>query len=139
MEPECWGVFHDGYIKRIEGCIPGEIKLHVRVLYLREMFPGKGTGFVVNLQNCSFIEYQEFDEEPTRDLELIENKEPGLLYVQSVRPLIINCAMGTLRMEYDSASLTLDTGEPVSDVELDAACKGYWDAWERKCKEAPNQ
>lgn len=135
MDPESWGIFHDGHIEKIEGRIPGDVRLHVSVLYLRQMFPGNGRGFVVRLQGCTLCEYQEYDEEPIQDLQGIERKEPELLYVQSTVPVTIDCAMGTLRLDYQAASITLDTGEPVTDGELEAACKRYWEDWESRAKE----
>ncbi|EMN7262890.1 hypothetical protein WB865_001853 [Vibrio vulnificus] len=134
MERDSWGIFHDGYISKIEGTIPGELRVFVNILYLRGMFQGDGEGFVVTLSNCTMFEYQEYDEQPTRNLKDIEGLEPEVLYVQSKEPLVLDCSAGTLRMSYDSATIEIDNGTPVTDNELSQECDNYWEGW-KKCNE----
>lgn len=131
MNPDFWGIFHDGHIWKFEGKVPGEVTVHVNVLYLRQMFPGSGDGFRVVLSGCEFIEYREYDEAPTRDLLKIQEREPEILYVDSTEPVILDCVMGALELRYASATTFLDSGEPVSYDELAAGCKAYWDAWQQ--------
>jgi len=37
--------------------------------------------------------------------------------------------MGVLRLAYESASLSLDSGEAITVEQLAEASKGYWDDW----------
>lgn len=39
MNPNSWGIFHDGGLDKVEGKIPGDLNLHIGILYLRQMFP----------------------------------------------------------------------------------------------------
>lgn len=132
MDRSGWGIFHDGYISKIEGEVPGDLKVFVNILYLREMFHGDGEGFVITLSNCSKFEYQEYDEQPTDNLKEIESLEPEVLYVQSQDPLVLDCSAGTLRLNYDSASIEIDSGMPVTDEELSKECDNYWEGWKKR-------
>lgn len=53
MEVGFWGLLHDGGIDAICGEIPGAVSIEVSIRYLRQQFPGKGTGFRIDLVNCS--------------------------------------------------------------------------------------
>ena len=132
MNPDFWGIFHDGHIWKIEGDISRDITLHISVLYLREMFSGEGAGFKVYLSNCELVEYTEYGEEPTQELNTIAERRPEILYVNSTNPIILDCTMGTLKLRYYSASVFLDSGEPVSYDALVSACTGYWEVLKRK-------
>lgn len=132
MNPNSWGIFHDGGLDKIKGEIPGELNLNIGILYLRQMFPGVGSGFIVYLKNYTLLEYTEYSEQPTRDLSLIEKSELELVSVESTNPILLNCVTGTLQLAYETASVTLDTGEPVTDSELASASKKYWETWKQK-------
>jgi hypothetical protein len=131
MNPDTWEVFHDGIISKIEGSMPGDLSIHIEITYLREMFPGEGKGFIVTLKNCSSFEYEEYLVEgrveiPIKDMVIIAQKKPILLYVDCTDPVVIDCAIGTLRIEYMTAESSLDSGESVSDEQLIEASKSYW-------------
>jgi len=87
------------------------------------MFPGTGSGFIVYLKNCTFLEYLEYAGLATRDLSLIQSSGLELVSVESTNPTILNCVTGVLQLAYESASVTLDTGEAVSDSELASVSK----------------
>lgn len=127
MNRDIWGVFHDGVIEHVEGSFPGSVNLDLSINYLRDMFDGDGTGFKVQLGGCTQFEYCEFDELPTTNFEEIGKRQVEILYVISANPLVLDCAMGTLKLEYDSMRVTLDTGEPVSYEALVKASEKYWD------------
>jgi len=76
MKPDIWGVFHDGVIKRIAGKVPGAVQLEIEIHYLRGMFGGEGTSFKVHLAGCTLLKYNEFDEQPTKDIQRIQDRTP---------------------------------------------------------------
>ncbi|KQZ43168.1 hypothetical protein [Duganella sp. Root1480D1] len=130
MEVEFWGLLHDGGIDAICGEIPGAVSIEVSIRYLRQQFPGKGTGFRIDLVNCSQLTYREYDSTPITDFNGIVALGPEIVSVeQDASPVVVNCVMGSLAIAYESASIHLDTGEEISSNELFAASKAYWDAW----------
>ncbi len=132
MNPDVWGVFHDGVITRLTGAVPGTLVLRVEIGYLRAMFDGTGTDFQVELGGCSKLRYNEYDEAPSSDLLYIEGRQPEILYVATTDPLVLDCVMGTLEMTYRDLSIFLDTGVPVSYDELVQACDQYWTRWQQR-------
>lgn len=127
---EFWGALHDGGIECIEGKIPGTVSLEVSIRYLRQQFPGEGTGFKIVLSDCAQLVYQEFDSSPVEDFDEIVGLEPEIVGVEKgTYPVVVNCVMGSLTVSYGAASIYLDSGDAVSLGELAAASKAYWDAW----------
>ena len=121
MNSSLWNLFHDGSIEHIEGTVPGNASLLVSIQYLRDRFPSAGTGFVVSLFDCNLFTFQPYDEPEISDLAKIAALEPEILSAEPSDPLEICCTLGTLLLRYKSAALALDSGEPVSLAELDAA------------------
>ena len=135
MHADFWRYLHDGGIDTISGTIPGTITLDISIQYLRNQFPGQGEGFHVSLFNCWRVEYQEYDQEPTTDFDAIVAAEPEILGLQEGSgPVVVNCVMGVLKLSYESASISLDSGEAISFEELATASAEYWDAWSRRNK-----
>jgi hypothetical protein len=129
ITPSAWGVFHDGVIQAIEGTLPGNLVLTIEIGYLRAMFEGDGCSFLVHLTGCTRMRYCEYDEEPTVDLNRIREREPEILYVTSEQPLILDCVMGPLELEYEQMAVTLESGVQVSEQELVSASELYWSRW----------
>ena len=129
MTPSTWGVFHDGVIKAIDGTVPGTLVLTIEIGYLRAMFDGEGSSFKVHLTGCTKMRYSDYDEEPTIDLEIIREREPEILYVTSEQPLVLDCVMGPLELEYEQVSVELENGVQVGEQELISASELYWNRW----------
>jgi hypothetical protein len=129
INPSAWGVFHDGVIQGIEGALPGNLVLTIEIGYLRAMFEGEGSSFRVHLMGCTKVRYCEYDEEPTVDLDRIREREPEILYVTSEQPLVLDCVMGPLELEYRQMAVTLESGVAVSQQELVSASELYWSRW----------
>jgi hypothetical protein len=129
IKPSAWGVFHDGVIQGIEGALPGNLVLTIEIGYLRAMFHGEGSSFRVHLTGCTKMRYCEYDEEPTVDLDRIREREPEILYVTSEQPLVLDCVMGPLELEYKQMTVTLESGVEVSEQELVSASELYWTRW----------
>ena len=134
MDPDLWNIFHDGSIETIVGSVPGIVRLSVAIVYLREMLPGEGTGFKVVLSGCTEFSHAEFDRPSITDLSAIAALEPEILSAESSSPLKITCGTGTLTLQYQTASVYLDSGAPVTMEELGAACNAYWDAWSKRAR-----
>ena len=136
MDPSLWNLLHDGSIENIEGSVPGDVSLHVSIRYLRNRFPGEGTGFLVRLLECSRFVFQPYDKQEIADVALIAALEPEILSAEVGDPLEICCTLGTLVLRYKNFALALDTGEPVTLAELDAAAANYWREWSERAKDA---
>jgi len=110
MTRDIWGVFHDGVLKLVDGTVPGTIRLEIEIAYLRNMFPEPGNSFFVTLLDCSKLVYAEYGKQSTESLSHIQGREPEVLYVKSEEPLVLNCAMGSLQLDYAEMIVTLESG-----------------------------
>ena len=63
------------------------------------------------------------------DPDRIREREPEILYVTSEEPLVLDCVMGPLELEYEEMAVTLDNGIEVSEQELVSASELYWNRW----------
>ncbi len=134
MKRDIWGVFHDGILKRIEGTIPGTLTLEIEIEYLRGMFDEPGYSFAVEITNCTRFRYNEYEEQPTEDVAKILERELEILYVASEYPLVLDCVMGTLELEYDALRVMLPSGHEVNYESLVQASEKYWSDWSARMK-----
>jgi hypothetical protein len=134
MQSDFWGFFHDGTVAQIRGAIPGNVVVFIEIQYLRAMFPGNGEGFEVRLSDCTHIEYQEWEGEPVTSFEAIVSKEPEIVSVQSLAPLVLSCVSGTFKLAYNRAAVSTDTHQELSYAQLEAGTRAYWEAWQKKWK-----
>lgn len=130
MNPDLWGLFHDGTIEALSRPGPGVVEVRISILYLREMFRGAGDCFVVTLHGCSRFRYRLFEGESTENLSQIALAAPEILHVSQRPDLVLLCTGGELDITYDSMAVALDTGEAVSVEQLVQAAQRYWDGWE---------
>jgi len=137
VDSSLWNLLHDGGIERIEGTVPGDVSLHVSIRYLRNRFPGEGTGFVIHLSNCTLFAFEPYDEPVISDTAAIVALSPEILSAEPGDPLEVCCVMGTLRLRYDVATLSLDSGDPITLSDLDAASSSYWQEWSARTRAAP--
>jgi hypothetical protein len=134
MKRDIWGVFHDGVLLRIDGHVPGTIRLDLEIEYLRGMFDEPGTSFRIELNGCTKLVYSEYDQDPTDDVARIQAREPEILYVSSEQPLHLGCVMGTLELEYDTMRVILPSGVEVSYASLASASEKYWNDWSARSR-----
>lgn len=127
---EVWKLFHDGSIIEVKGDLPNP-SLRIQISYLREIFPSKGDSFWAHFQNCTLIEYLNWEEETKeRSLEKIAHQEPEILNVSQVGKMAcIVCSSGELHLIYESIHFTLDSGIAISMNELRNASHTYWKAF----------
>ena len=130
MEFEFWDLLHDGGIDAIHGKVPGKVSIEVSIRYLRQQFPCEGTGFRIDLANCTELTYREYDSTPVADIDAIVALGPEIVSVErSENSIVVNCVTGALTTSYGVATIFLDSGEEVSLNQLAAGSKSYWDAW----------
>ena len=98
------------------------------------MFPEPGSRFVVILTKCSKFVYCGYDEQPTDDIAVIQAREPEILYIQSLEPLALDCADGTLELTYDTMTVALESGQSVTEDALIQAAEKYWKAFASRSK-----
>jgi hypothetical protein len=134
MNKELWGVFHDGVITRVEGDVPGDLALQIEIDYLRKMLPGEGDGFCVQLSGCTLIEFENWDGKIEQTPERLAAQDIELLYIKTLDPLALDCNEGILRLVYQAAQVTLDSGEIVSDEALWDASSRYWTAFKERAE-----
>lgn len=137
MDPKLWNLLHDGILEDVEGSVPGDVRLAVSIRYLRQRFPGEGTGFVIVLRRCTQFSYTPYDGPPITELVPIVAQNPEILIANPGDPLEIACVMGTLFLRYASAQVELDTGGQVQVEALDATSKAYWRDWSDRTRSAP--
>lgn len=137
MDRDIWGVFHDGYIVRIDRIEPSLLRLEIVIEYLRDVFPEPGTKFVVTLTACSRFVHCGYDEQPTDDIAVIQAREPEILYIQSLEPLVLDCADGTLELTYDTMTIALESGQPVTENSLIQAADKYWKDFASRTRRDP--
>jgi hypothetical protein len=129
MQRDVWGVFHDGILAKIDGAVPGDLTIQLQIEYLRSEFDEYGDCFTVELGSCTKFKYSEYDAEPTEDLLEIQNREIDVLYVSSESPLVLDCSMGVLELEYKTMRVVLPSGREVTREDLVAASERYWNEW----------
>jgi hypothetical protein len=135
MNSEFWRHLHDGVVQSISGQIPGEVSIQLSIRYLRDQFPGGGSGFRIDLRNCRQLVYQEYDANAVTGFAEIVALAPSIVDFSKVEDtVVVNCVMGSLTMIYDHVSVFLDSGEAVPFKQLASASKSYWDAWAERTR-----
>ena len=114
--------------------MPGTLRLQIEIEYLREMFDEPGISFAVELNNCTKFKYSEYEEQPTENIAKVQEREPEILYVISEHPLVLDCVMGTLELEYDAMRVRLPSGSEVSYGSLESTSEKYWSEWNARAK-----
>jgi hypothetical protein len=130
VQSKLWSLLHDGGFDAIQGTVPGNLNLEIHCRYLRQQFPGEGTGFRVVLRDCTRFDYQAYDGPLLTNLDDILKADPELVSMTEEDGVItVNCVMGTLTTQYTSASIFLDSGIEISEGMLEAASGAYWMDW----------
>ncbi|MEO1527461.1 MAG: hypothetical protein AAFX06_18690 [Planctomycetota bacterium] len=134
--PSIWNVLHDGGVDRIVGSVPGEVRVHVGIEYLRERFPDDGDEFVVCLLACSRLSHRLYDDENSiTDMEAIANLSATILSAEMDGAVCrVFTDLGVLEMECRGGRVFLDSGRPIPLTELLSVAEAYWDEWESKSK-----
>ena len=136
--PTVWNILHDGIIVAIEGEVPGSIRLHVSIDYLRERFSDSGDTIQILLAGCTRFAYREFDTNAfTTDLAVIAAMEPEVLSATLTDGLCeVECAGGMLEVAAVDGWVSLDSGRSVTLQELVGVSEAYWKQWSERAKQA---
>lgn len=137
MEPitsSIWNVLHDGGIERIDGVVPGDIRVHVSIEYLRERFHDDGDTIVVTLSNCTVFSHRLYDaDHAVSDLAAIANESLTILSTEIHGPLCrVFTDLGVLEMRCEGGAISLDSGRNVPLEELISVAAAYWNEWESR-------
>ena len=134
---EIWNVLHDGRIVAIVGVVPGDVAIRVKIPYLRKMFSADGEDVILRLANCAKLTMKIWEDDVNTDNpERIVATDTGILSTESEDvPIHIITTMGELDVDFETFSLALDNGRPITFEELCGAYEDYWNRWENEAKQ----
>ena len=135
MNSDLWELLHDGSIVAITVVGQQDLVITTDIPYLRKMFDDTGTAFLIRLRQCYRFQYRDYSDNQWNDSFVdIVRAEPIMLSVKANtgQEILITCTEGQLRMQYESYTISLDTGIPITLEELVTAADCYWQEWERK-------
>ena len=135
MSVELWDILHDGVIEAVDGTVPGNLTLTVKIEYLREMFSDAGKNVIARLIGCDALAYQ--PDAPSEQLVSLSSVIPeGILSGEADGDLIrVYCLNGVLSLRYQDFSLMLDNGRPITLDELGEKSQEYWDNFGNETEE----
>jgi hypothetical protein len=131
---DIWNILHDGEIAGIKRDSHQKLQLRINIPYLRNMFPGDGEDILLNLENCTLFQMEIWDEEiTTSDHKKIVATETEILSTESDDvPVKIFSTNGTLLLDFESFTISLDSGEQITFEELGDTCDLYWKNWKKE-------
>jgi hypothetical protein len=135
MDPriEIWRVLHDGQITALAGEGGGAITMFVSIPYLRRRLVPLGDSLVLRLGGVRRFQWCDNSDQEGSLQEEIECCTTEILGTESESmPVTIDTTMGRLIAEFESVSVSLDTGEPLSYEHLRRVCMDYWTEFERR-------
>ena len=138
MNSDIWKLFHDASIVAITVVGQQDLVVTTDIPYLRKMFDDTGTAFLIRLHQCHRFQYRDYSDNQWIDsFADIVRAEPEILSAKAEtgQEILITCTEGQLRMQYESCTVSLDTGIPITLEELATAADRYWQEWERKNQE----
>ena len=126
---DIWNVLHDGSIERIDGAVPGELRVRVGIAYLTERLIPKADFLEVVLYGCRRFRLAHWETETVlRELDAIAALEPEILSTDSsAMPIEVATTIGMLGMDYDGMGLFRDDGARLEYKTLVDTAERYWD------------
>lgn len=136
MNAGIWNVLHDGYVLGVSGAVPGDVRLSVRIDYLRSRFRDPGNRILLTLHGCIALDYQSYENDAAlTDFDAIAKAEPEILNAKDwTDASVVECANGTIRVTATGFSLELDSGRAITFDELCSVAEAYWKAFEERSK-----
>jgi hypothetical protein len=135
MDPriEIWRVLHDGQITALAGEGGGAITMFVSIPYLRRRLVPLGDSLVLRLGGVRRFQWCDNIDKAGSLREELWWTTPEILGTESESmPVTIDTTMGRLVAEFESVSVSLDTGESLLYEDLRRVCEEYWIEWERR-------
>ena len=134
-EIDIWNVLHDGDITAIEMGLDCSCTLFVNIPYLRRRISPLGDSFVLVLSGVKQIEFRNFDGTLSTLEDELNVSTPEILRSNSESmPICVETTTGNLLLNYENIAFRLDTGQPIEFEVIEAACRDYWDEWQRRAK-----
>jgi len=133
---DIWNILHDGEIAEINRKSTHHIQLRIYIPYLGNMFPEVGENIWVDLHNTKKFEMKIWDEDiTTSDFDKIVSTGTEILSTESTDvPVHVVSTLGDLFIDFESYSLSLDSGKQITFDELVDGCSRYWKNWEETYK-----
>jgi hypothetical protein len=129
-----WNALHDGEITVVARDEPDSLIVFVSIPYVRRRIEPLGDSFRLRLAGFRGMHFDNGIGDSYSELEDIEGLE--ILETKSDKmPAEIQCAQGTLTLDYDSLEISLDSGQPISPEEVYRAYQEYWDEWSKKTQQ----
>jgi hypothetical protein len=129
--PHSWNVIDDGVIVRVDGGVPGDLRLTIQIDYLRKRFSEPGEYLIMVLRACTRLVFVKYDSpEPYTPEDFGELTPTVLSAAREAEICKVHCIGGTLEVAARSAEFFLDSGRVVSLAELTKVNDAYWDEWE---------
>jgi hypothetical protein len=126
-----WNAPHDGEITVVAREEPDSVIIFVNIPYVRRRIAPLGDSIRLRLRGFRTASWSNDIGDTYSELEDLEGLE--ILEAQSdSMPAKIQCAQGTLTLDYDSLDVSLDTGDSVSPEEVYRAYEAYWNEWSAK-------
>lgn len=127
-----WNLLHDGTFVGFEQR-GTRLSATVEVPYLRTRFTEPGDSFVLELLECSELEYAPSKAVAMTSLDEIAAAEPDILEAKDDDGcVVIYGSTGVLRLRYRNLALRFDTGAPLALAALDECARQYWDEWSKR-------
>ncbi len=124
-----WNLLHDGSVVGVERR-GSRVSLTIEIPYLRRRFAEPGAAFLLELSECSALEYTPYEGEPTTSLERIVDTEPEIVEAKNEDDCVVVWGSGgVLRLRYRDLALRFDSGSPLALAALDECARNYWDEW----------
>ena len=130
-----WNLLHDGVVTDVVRD-RDRATLVVDIPYLRVRFSQPGSGFRVELLDCSLLEYAPYEGAVSSLASEIALAHPNL--VEAIREgdnIVVWGSAGALRLRYEHLALRFDDGAPLAVAALDECARAYWEEWDRDVRQ----
>lgn len=139
-------LFHDGTVVRIEGQVPGDLRIRVQIEYLRHMYSEDGDSIDLTLCGCNHFSFQKCGSETRSESpETFLALKPEIMSAKPDRGMVaVNYQdaepgpdsdlsnMGTFWLDCERVALALDNGRATDLSELGEMSGDYWGNWRKK-------
>ena len=136
--PAIWNILHDGVIVAVDGTLPGDLRIDIKIDYLRKRIPDPGTLIQVLLLGCTRFALKEYEKsEFSTALTEIAAMRPEIVSVSMKEGACkVDCTEGTLEIVARDGAIRLDSGREITLQELSGVAAAYWKEWSEHWKQA---
>lgn len=139
-----WNILHDGVIVAVDGTLPGDLRMDVKIDYLRKRIPDSGDLIHILLIGCTRFAFRAYEKsEYLTVLNEIAAMKPEIVSVSMKDGVCeVDCPEGTLEVVATGGAIRLDSGREVALQELRGVADRYWKEWREhwaKVKQKPKE